>query len=167
MRMCVENSLSLASADIFQDSSAEALAMLEADAQVCSLAAGEAVPCDDPADGGYVYVVLNGTIGMYHPLHRDGALLLAEIQQGGSFGEFSTICGDGGSTSVKALTPTVVAQIPGNAFLAFLQTHPEASLRLLRKLVCLVRELDLRLARLANLDRDTTAIYRQLVRFTC
>jgi CRP-like cAMP-binding protein len=161
-----ESPINLATAEIFRETSPEALLALEARAQRRSLVIGETIPSGGTADGECVYIVLDGRIGIYSLMNANERLLLAEIERGGSFGEFSVINGKGGVASAEALAPTLVAQIPGDVFLAFLSTHPTASFRLLQKLVRLVQALNVRVTKLEALDESTTMIYHQLMRLT-
>jgi len=59
---------------------------------------------------------------------------------------------DGRSASVRALTPLDAVFVTGDAFVTFLQTHPSASLALLRELISRVREASSRTVRHGTLD---------------
>jgi len=59
---------------------------------------------------------------------------------------------DGRSASVQALTPLRAVVITGDAFVTFLQTHPSASLALLREFISRLREASSRAVRHGTLD---------------
>ena len=161
-----DSPVSLARAELFQGTTAEVLASLEAAARLHSLAAGEPILAGEASDAQNVYVVLEGKVGIYRPTEVAGDLLLAEIEPGGTFGEFSVVSGVNGFARAEALSTTVIAEIPGGVFHEVLRSDPSVSLALLQKLVRLVREMDARLAELSAQDQAVVGLHRLLVRYS-
>lgn len=166
METCLRERSGLRAAEIFQGALPEALATLEARSTLTTVDAGEPIYTPDLTSELSVYVVIDGSVGIYRSVDSNRRLELAEIGPGGSFGEFSVVVGAPHSASAEARAPTTLARIPADAFMEFLHNHPEVALNLLRKLVGLVRGLDDRLVRKSTADHATTIVFEKLLRFT-
>jgi CRP-like cAMP-binding protein len=129
---------------------------------------------DDTKD---VYFVVSGIVRVTVYSASGREVTFRDLGAGTSFGELSAIDGGARSANVIALSPSVLAIMPANAFLRMLRDHPKVAQRVMVYLVGLIRRLSdrvvefsvlavknrihaelLRLARDRGLDGNTAVI---------
>lgn len=89
-----------------------------------------------------VFFVVSGAVRVLIYSKSGREVILADIEQGGFFGELASIDGHPRSAGVLALSNAVVATMPGSAFVEALDTHPGLAMHVLKLLAARVRELD-------------------------
>lgn len=77
-----------------------------------------------------------------------------EIGAGGYFGELAAIDGEPRSANVVALTETLVAILPQEAFLQLIRDHASISVPLMRRLVKIIRHSTMRIMDLSTLGAN-------------
>jgi len=89
-----------------------------------------------------VVVVLAGRAKVFCLTEQGGEVLLAIRGPGALVGEMSALDGAPRSASVGALEPLETLVIPVAAFLAFLESHPNAAVGILRMIMSRLRDAD-------------------------
>ena len=88
-----------------------------------------------------VYFVVTGKVRVTVYSASGKEVSFADLPAGTSFGELSAIDGLPRSASVVALSDTVLASLPAEAFLQLLYDHPDVAANVMRYLVGLIRRL--------------------------
>lgn len=113
-----------------------------------------------------LYVLAEGGVEVFRNPSGGGIVPLARLTAVACFGEFAAINGEPGSASVRSLTPCTIGEIPPKVFKSLLTERPGLSLRVLRKLVDRIQNLDATVEALQqrNTVRDAQVreVYRQL-----
>jgi CRP-like cAMP-binding protein len=118
---------------------------------------------DRETDTQDVFFVISGIARVvnYSPAGRE--VSFDEIGPGGVFGELAAIDGQPRSASVVAKTQTLAASLSPGAFQEILETHPQVTTVLLRRLAEVVRESTDRIMDLSTLGAHNR-IYAELLR---
>jgi CRP/FNR family transcriptional regulator, cyclic AMP receptor protein len=107
---------------------------------------------DQSSDTLEVHFVANGRIRLLSCLDSGESVTLAEVGGGDVFGELAAIDGLPRSARALAVQDSLVASIPGQDFVALLERHPHTAVRMLRRLACIIRSMDVRLANMSSLE---------------
>lgn len=100
-----------------------------------------AIVINEGDEAGSLFIVLSGKTHAYLS-NESGRTVTLSIQESGSFfGELSLLDAEPRSASVMTLEPTVCILIPRNAFLTWLQDHPDSAICIIRSLTKRIRNL--------------------------
>ena len=105
---------------------------------------------DDP--GSAAYVIETGCVKIVLISAEGEEVVLRVLSSGEVFGELALLTGRPRSASVVAVEDTVAHTLERNAFLSFLQQHPDAAMPIFRVLVDLIHHLTEQVEDLALLD---------------
>ena len=89
-----------------------------------------------------LYVLAECGVEVFRNPPGGGIVPLARLTAVACFGEFAAINGEPGSASVRSITPCTVGEIPPTVFKSVLTERPGLSLRILRKLINRIQNLD-------------------------
>ncbi len=106
--------------------------------------------------GSEVYLIVEGSVRVVGHAKSGQEVAFVDPQAGQYFGELSAIDGQARSATLYALKDSVLAMVPGDAFMEFLDANPDVSLGLMRFLVSTIRTLNSRVVGLSS----TTVIQR-------
>lgn len=106
--------------------------------------------------GSEVYLIVEGSVRIVGHAKSGQEVAFVDLHSGQYFGELSAIDGQARSATLYTLEDSVVAMVPADAFMEFLEANPDVSLRLMRFLVSTVRTLNSRVVGLSS----TTVIQR-------
>jgi CRP-like cAMP-binding protein len=126
------------------------------------VAEGEVV-FDQESDGLDVHFVVQGNIRLLTGVDGGEPVTLAEVSAGELFGELAAIDQLRRSARAVAAQDSLLASIPGPAFVALLEAHPTIAGRMLRRLAGIIRSMDVRLANIAVLT-PTQRVIAELMR---
>lgn len=118
---------------------------------------------DKDSDTLDVYFVQRGAVRILTTGHDGREVALADVAAGHYFGELAAIDGMRRSARVVAAEDSVVAALPGPAFLGLMHQHPQLALRVLERLTRIIRSLDSRVTELST-QTEAQRIYGQLLR---
>ncbi|MEW5728799.1 MAG: Crp/Fnr family transcriptional regulator [Pseudomonadota bacterium] len=107
---------------------------------------------DQSSDTLEVHFVASGRIRLLACLDSGDTVTLAEVGGGDVFGELAAIDGLPRSARAVASEDSLVASIPGPDFVALMERHPQTAVRMLRRLACIIRSMDVRLANMSSLE---------------
>ena len=99
-----------------------------------------------------VYFIASGAVRVrtYSPSGRQ--VSFRDVEKGAIVGDIAAVDGEPRSTDVTALVESVLAALPGAAFMRLLREHPGVHERYLRYLTGLIRVLTARVTELSTLD---------------
>ncbi len=106
--------------------------------------------------GTEVYLIVEGSVRVVGHAKSGQEVAFVDLHAGQYFGELSAIDGQARSATLYTLEDSVLAMVPGDAFMEFLDANPDVSLGLMRFLVGTVRTLNSRVVGLSS----TTVIQR-------
>lgn len=109
---------------------------------------------DQKSDTLEVHFVAGGRIRLSSCLESGDVVTLAEVGGGDVFGELAAIDGLPRSARAVAVEDSLVASIAGATFIELLTRHPETAVRMMRRLACIVRSMDVRLANMSSLEPE-------------
>ncbi len=134
---------SLAGIALFDDLSPEALETIARRCRWHRYCAGQDIIAQSDPNRD-VFFITAGTVRviLYSPAGKQ--VNLRDLGPGETFGELSAIDGEPRSADVSALSESVVATLPANAFWQVLGDHPVVAARTLKRLARLVRQLSKR-----------------------
>lgn len=118
-----------------------------------------AVIINEGDEAGALFVILHGKVQAYLSNEAGRTVTLSVLEAGSSFGELSLFDGEPRSASVMTTEPTVCLLIPRQAFLAWLNDHPDAARNIIRNLTARIRILTENVRGLALSD-----VYGRLVK---
>ncbi|MGE5547799.1 MAG: Crp/Fnr family transcriptional regulator [Solirubrobacterales bacterium] len=107
---------------------------------------------DQSSDTLEVHFVFSGRIRLLSCLDNGDTVTLAEVTGGDVFGELAAIDGLPRSARAMATEDALVASIDGASFVQLLERHPQTAVRMLRRLACIIRSMDVRLTNMSSLD---------------
>lgn len=140
----------------------ETAAAVAAECRWNRFAAGEQV-FDKDCDSLEVYFVQTGGVRILTAGPDGREVALADIAAGQYFGELAAIDGLRRSARAVATADTVVAALPGPAFLALMRAFPELAIRVLERLTRIIRSLDSRVTELST-ETEAQRITAQILR---
>lgn len=109
---------------------------------------------DQKSDTLEVHFVVTGRVRLLSCLDTGDTMTLAEVNGGNVFGELAAIDGLPRSARAIAIEDSQVASIPGSVFVDLLMRYPETAVRMMRRLACIVRSMDVRLANMSSLEPE-------------
>lgn len=109
---------------------------------------------DQQSDTLEVHFVASGRVRILSCLETGDMVTLAEVNGGDVFGELAAIDGLPRSARAIVVADAVVASIAGSVFVELLTRYPETAVRMLRRLACIVRSMDVRLANMSSLEPE-------------
>lgn len=107
---------------------------------------------DQSSDTLEVHFVASGRVRLLACLDSGDTVTLAEVGGGDVFGELAAIDGLPRSARAMAAEDSLVASIAGHDFVGLLERHPQTAVRMLRRLTCIIRSMDVRLANMSSLE---------------
>jgi CRP/FNR family transcriptional regulator, cyclic AMP receptor protein len=99
--------------------------------------------------GDSMMAVVVGTVRISRPTVRGREIILADLRAGEIFGEIALLDGQPRSADARALTNCQLLVLTRRDVLAFLETHPAASMKLMEMLCARIRRSDERMADIA------------------
>ena len=99
--------------------------------------------------GDSMMAVVVGTVRISRPTVRGREIILADLRSGEIFGEIALLDGGPRSADARALTNCQLMVLTRRDVLAFLETHPAASMKLMEMLCARIRRSDERMADIA------------------
>ena len=123
----------------------------------------EGGPHDGPNDGGGVYFVIDGAVGIVNYSLNGREIAYSTVDTGGYFGELAAIDGAPRSATVIAKSACALAVLPAAVFLTLLREEPDVALAVLRKLAGIIRRGDDRIMDLSTLGTQAR-VCRELLR---
>lgn len=118
---------------------------------------------DRESDTHDVYFVVDGRVRVVNHSLSGREISFAEVEPGGHFGDLSAIDGRPRSASIVALTSTLVASLPPEAFIDLLKTHPDSAITVMRDLAQIVRDATDRIMDLSTLGANNR-VYAEILR---
>lgn len=112
----------------------------------------EEIVFDQSSDTLEVHFVASGRVRLLSCLDGGETVTLAEVNGGDVFGELAAIDGLPRSARAVAVQDSLIASIPGPHFVELMQRHPQTAVRMLRRLACIIRSMDVRLANMSSLE---------------
>ncbi len=152
----------VAGCDLFRDLAPARIAELERQCRLKRFAVGEVILAAEDDRAHNVFVVLHGTVEVLRKGPYEDFILLATLQAGMYFGEFSAIDGRSGSATVRAGSDAILAEIPREIFRLLLRDEPAVAWRMMERLVRTIRALDSRVAGLQGCETEVDRIHREL-----
>jgi CRP-like cAMP-binding protein len=110
-----------------------------------------------------VFFVVTGSVRVLIYSKSGREVILADIEQGGFFGELAPLDGQSRSAGVLAVSDAVVATMPGSVFMEVLRNHSEVGIYVLKLLAARVRALDNRVLEYSTLG-VRQRVYCELLR---
>lgn len=107
---------------------------------------------DQSSDTLEVHFVALGRVRLLSCLDSGDTVTLAVVGSGDVFGELAAIDGLPRSARAVAAEDSLIASIAGHDFVALLESHPETAVRMLRRMACIIRSMDVRLANMSSLE---------------
>ncbi len=147
---------------LFDGLPAERIADIAGQCRWQRIAAGSQL-FDKDSDTLDVYFVQRGAVRILTTGPDGREVALADVTAGHYFGELAAIDGMKRSARVVAAVDSVVAALPGPAFLGLMHQHPPLALRVLERLTRIIRSLDSRVTELST-QTEAQRIYGQLLR---
>lgn len=98
-----------------------------------------------------VFFVAAGSVRVLIYSKSGTEVILADIDEGGFFGELAPIDGQPRSAGVLAMTDALVATMPGQVFVEVLNTYPGVAFHVLKLLAARIRALDNRVLEYSTL----------------
>jgi CRP/FNR family cyclic AMP-dependent transcriptional regulator len=98
-----------------------------------------------------VFFVAAGSVRVLIYSKSGREVILADIEEGGFFGELAPLDGQSRSAGVLAVSDAVVATMPGAVFMEVLRNHSEVAIFVLKLLAARVRTLDNRVLEYSTL----------------
>ncbi len=105
---------------------------------------------DRTDQGSEVYLIVEGSVRIFGHAKSGQEVAFVDLHAGQYFGELSAIDGEARSATLYTLEDSVLAMVPGDEFMEFLDAHPDVSLGLMRFLVNTVRTLNSRVVGLSS-----------------
>lgn len=102
-----------------------------------------------------VYFVVRGRVRVVNYSLSGREVAFDELGEGSFFGELSAIDQQPPSTSVIALTDTLIVALPGKTFMEVALAYPEVTLRVMRRLAAMVRTANDRIMDLSTLGANS------------
>ena len=109
-----------------------------------------------------VFFVVAGAVRVLIYSKSGREVILADIEEGGFFGELAPIDGQPRSAGVLALSDALVATMPGAVFMDALNTHPDLAMHVMKLLAARVRALDNRILEYSTLHVRQRIAYELL-----
>lgn len=106
------------------------------------------------------FVLAKGEVEIFRHRQEGLKIPLAHLSATASFGELGTLTGEPGSACVATLTPSLVAEIPGQQFREVITEFPQVALDILRQTVNRIRTLDDEIVRLSLADHLLERLYQ-------
>lgn len=118
---------------------------------------------DQEHKGRDVFFVVAGSVRVltYTPTRREVAL--ANILAGDFFGELAAIDGKGRSARVVTVEASLIASLPGAAFMDLMYKHPSIGVKVVNRFAFIIRTLDARVTDLSTLT-ENQRVLAELVR---
>lgn len=157
-----ERLLQLARCDLLCDLAPERIAELERQCRCTRFAAGETILEAENNLAHNVFVLVQGTVDVLRKGPYGDFILLATLQPGMYFGEFSAIDDQSGSAMVRASSDATLAEIPRDVFRLLLRDEPAVAWRMMERLVRVIRSLDARVVGLQGCQKEVDRIHREL-----
>lgn len=107
---------------------------------------------DHGSDSLEVHFIVSGRVRLLSVLDTGETVTLAEVTANDTFGELAAIDGLPRSARAVATDDSLIASIEGPVFVELLQRHPETAVRVLRRMTCIIRSMDVRLANMSSLE---------------
>jgi CRP-like cAMP-binding protein len=118
---------------------------------------------DRQSESREVLFVVRGTVRIVIYSLSGRELTLDDLGAGQFFGELAAIDGHPRSASVMAVEETLVAALPGEAFLALLRQEPDLAVQVMRRLASMVRTSTDRIIELSTLGANNR-VHAELLR---
>jgi len=110
-----------------------------------------------------VFFIVSGSVRVLIYSKSGREVILADIEEGGFFGELAPLDGQPRSAGVLAVSDALVATMPGSVFMEMLCNHSEVAIYVLKLLAARVRTLDNRVLEYSTLG-VRQRIYCELLR---
>ncbi|HJP23501.1 MAG: Crp/Fnr family transcriptional regulator, partial [Alphaproteobacteria bacterium] len=110
-----------------------------------------------------VFFVVEGAVRVVNYSLTGREVAYATVRAGGYFGELAAIDGEPRSASVVATEDCLLIKLPPNVFIELLQSYPQISLEVMRRLTQIVRRCDNRIMDLSTLTA-IRRVYIELLR---
>jgi CRP-like cAMP-binding protein len=161
---CVDTSArrSLAEIEIFRDLDRAELARIEARCRWRRLQSGEVV-LDAGSDSREVFFIVEGAVVIVDFSLTGREVAFANLPAGDCFGELAAIDSRPRSASVVAREPSLIAILDSQHFVDLMQRRAEVTYRVLRRLITMVRNGDVRIMELSTLAA-THRVYAEILR---
>jgi CRP/FNR family cyclic AMP-dependent transcriptional regulator len=98
-----------------------------------------AIVINEGDEAGSLFIIVSGRVQAFLSNESGRTVTLSTQEAGTFFGELSLFDGEPRSASIVTLEPTVCLLIPRQAFLSWLQEHPEAAPNIIRNLTARIR----------------------------
>ncbi len=141
----------LAGVPLFQGLSAESLARLAEQSWSRNYPEGQVLTSEgDPGDT--LLIVESGEVRISRYTPSGQEVVLAIVEAPDAIGELALIDGAARSATVTAQAPVQIRVVPRAAFLQFLESNPQAMMRVMQTVVGMVRSTNERLSDILSLD---------------
>jgi CRP-like cAMP-binding protein len=120
---------------------------------------------DYQEEGIDVFFVTSGAVRVLIYAKSGREVILADLENGGFFGELAAVDGQPRSAGVLAITDAVMAAMPGAVFMDVLLNESEVCRRVLKLLAARIRALDNRVLEYSSLNVQQR-IYSELIRLS-
>jgi CRP-like cAMP-binding protein len=127
------------------------------------LGPNESIIDGDPCSPHGVFVLTEGIVELSQRDQKLDFVPVGWLSAPACFGEFATIMSCPGATSVRTRTSCEIAELSEATFKRLLNNHPSLSLKLLKKAISLVRDLDDDIVRLHLADTLLADAHRKAV----
>lgn len=147
--------------DLFEGLSQDELANIQAECTWQTYRAGDEI-ISRSTESRDVFFLVTGRVRIVNFSLSGREVDYAEVGAGTYFGELSAIDGKPRSATIVALEDCVLGALAPDQFMTALKRHPEAGLKVLRRLASMVRSADERIMDLATLSAYQR-VYRKLL----
>lgn len=147
--------------DLFEGLAADELAAIQAECSWQTFQAGDEIVTRS-SESRDVFFLVAGKVRIVNYSLSGREVDYAEVGPGTYIGELSAIDGKPRSATLVAVEDCVLGSLEPAAFLSVLKRHPEAGLRVMRRLAAMVRSADERIMDLATLSAYQR-VYRKLL----
>ncbi len=162
LKRTLDRKETLKGVSLFKDLSPEAIRKIEAKCKWHHFAENEQIFSRD-SHSAEVYFIVRGTVRVVIYSGPEQEIKLANFPEGEYFGEMAAIDESPHSADAFAQTDTLLASLDHKIFVDLLFKYPQLSLQINKRLVQIIRGLDVRVLDLAGLT-PTQRVYMELLR---